>query len=343
MKLLWKILYYFIIFCCTLLILCTLLSLIYDIPRWYLKVLDFPRTQYLICAVIFLILFILINRKWKTASILLTAGLVASIGIQLDFILPYFIAEKSVPNANMKIVKPENTVSILLGNVLITNHHAEEFLNIIRNNDPDMVLAMEVNDWWVEHLKSLKKDYPYQMSLPLDNAYGMVLYSKMPLKNSEIKFFNHSRVPSFHAEVELPSGKSFRFHGMHPVAPFPSDKYPENIGDGRQDEQEEIAMQKLGSMVARDSLPSIVAGDFNDVSWSHTSRLLEKDDILNNVRIGRGLYNTFDAKSLIMRWPLDHFFVSKEFSVVEIQRLPKFNSDHFPILAELAIESNASE
>ncbi|WP_373055865.1 endonuclease/exonuclease/phosphatase family protein [Zunongwangia sp. H14] len=338
MKLLRKIIYYFTILCCTLLILCTMLSLVYDIPRWYLKVLDFPRTQYLIAAVALLIIFILVNKKWKTPSFLLLSGLVASIFIQLNFILPYFAGEKTVPNANMELVKPENTVSILLGNVLITNHHAEEFLDIIRNANPDMVLAMEVDDWWVENLQSLNSTYPHRMSLPLDNAYGMALYSKLPLENTKIRFFNHSRVPSFHADVKLPSGKRFRFHGMHPVAPFPSDKYPENIGDGGKDEQKEVALQKLGKIVAREEIPSLVAGDFNDVSWSHTSRLLEKEDILDNVRIGRGLYNTFNAKSLMMRWPLDHFFVSEEFSVVKIQRLPKFHSDHFPILAELALE-----
>ena len=52
-----------------------------------------------------------------------------------------------------------------------------------------------------------------------------------------------------------------------------------------------------------------------------------------NVRIGRGLYNTLDARSFIMRWPLDHYFVTEEFKPVELERLSKFGSDHYPFYA----------
>lgn len=320
-----------------LLILASLLSLVYDIPKWYLKVLDFPRLQQFLASILMLILFLILNNKWKLPSIALTIGLLASIFIHFSFISSYLIGEKAVPTVMDSEVNPEKTVGILLGNVLITNKNSSKFLTIVSQAEPDMVLAMEVNSWWVEALKPLKKDYPYSIEYPLDNAYGMALYSKFPLSATEIQFLNHSKVPSFNTVVTLPSGDSFRFHGVHPVAPFPSDKYPENIGENGNDQQEEIALEKVGKLVSKNTMRTIVAGDFNDVSWSNTSRLFGHNGNLKDVRIGRGLFNTFDAQSLIMRWPLDHFFVSEGIAVLEFKRLPKFGSDHFPLFGKFVI------
>lgn len=233
----------------------------------------------------------------------------------------------------METAEKDNTVGILLANVLITNRKSREFIEIVKKADPDIVLVMEVNDWWVSELQDLKKNYPYFMEYPKDNAYGMALYSKLVLKNEEIKFLNNENVPSFHSEINLTSGENFMFHGVHPLAPIPSSKYPDEAG------RKEVALAKMGRIVGNDSFASMVAGDFNDVSWSETSRLFGEQGNLKNVRLGRGLFNSFDAKSLVMRWPLDHYFVTKEFSLLKLKRLSKFGSDHFPMYAEFVIQN----
>lgn len=326
-----KYLLYLVIALGTCVIILSLLSLMHDLKFWYVKALDFPRLQYLILATISLIFFLVLNKKWKFPSIILVLGLVISVVIHGRLILPYYLGEKTVLDASDKQNEKFNTVGILIANVLINNKNSEGFLRIIQNSNPDLILALEVDQWWIDKLQMLKKDYPYFMELPLDNAYGMALYSKLPLKNKEKAFLNQKDVPSFHTEVLSSSGKSFLFHGVHPVPPFPSEKYPDNVGE------KELALIKVGKIVKKEELPSIVAGDFNDVSWSHTSRLFQNSGNLNNVRIGRGVYSTFNANSLIMRWPLDHFFVTKEFSVLKFKRLGKFGSDHFPIFAEFIL------
>ncbi|UJH92455.1 endonuclease/exonuclease/phosphatase family protein [Antarcticibacterium sp. 1MA-6-2] len=299
-----SILLYLLIGLSTCIVILSLLSLIHDLKFWYFKILDFPRLQYLLFAVIFLILFLIINKKWKFSSAFLVLGLLASIFIQGKVILPYYIGSKTVPDAGNGASNKGRSVGILIANVLITNRNSEKYIDIVREANPDMVLAMEVNKWWVEQLQVFKNEFPYTMILPLDNAYGMALYSKYPLKNQEVMFLNKDNVPSFYAEVLLKSGESFSFFGVHPVAPVPSGKYPDNQGE------KEVALLKVGEMVVNQKLPVVVAGDFNDVSWSHTSRLFEGTGALKNVRIGRGLYNTFDANSSFLRWPLDHFFVT---------------------------------
>ncbi|NJB87186.1 endonuclease/exonuclease/phosphatase (EEP) superfamily protein YafD [Lewinella marina] len=326
-----NIFYYLVIAVGTLVILASMFSLIHDVSYWYTKVLDFPRTQYLILGLVCLLLFLPLNRKWKAASVAWVVGLLAAIGVQAAFIAPYYLGEEKVPEAAAETARAENTVSVLIANVLIENKSADAFLDIVRSRDPDMLLAMETDQWWIDALSPLEETYPHVVKYPTDNAYGMALYSRLPLVGTEIKFFNHDDVPSIHTRVELPSGQAFFFHGVHPVAPVPSKKYPDNQGE------KEVALGKVAEMVAQESLPAIVAGDLNDVSWSNTARLFEQQSDLRNVRLGRGLYNSFDAHSFIMRWPLDHYFVSEEFSLLELERLPEFGSDHFPMYATFVL------
>lgn len=306
------------------------LSLVHDISFWYAKVLDFPRLQYLVISFFCLILFGVMKKEWNPLSVLLVLGLLSSIVIHSIKIGPYFLGEKVVPEVEPQ-ENGEFSVKILIANVLMTNRNFDQFLDLIEKHNPDVVLAMEVDNRWVEHLGILERDFKHKIEHPLDNAYGMALYSKLPLKDFEKKFLKHSDVPSFHVVMTLPSGQDFSFHGVHPVAPFPSQKYPDNIG------QEEVALSKVGSLVRELDLPSIVAGDFNDVSWSKTTRFFEHQGDLRNVRLGRGLYNTFNANSWIMRWPLDHFFVTEEFRLKRLKRLEAFGSDHFPIMAEFVL------
>ncbi len=326
-----KYLYYTLLVMSTVLILLTLFSLIQDIRYWYYKILDFPRLQYLLIGIVFLVLFVLFTPKWKFSSLFLLSGLISVLIIHGMVIYPYLLGEKSVQEyaggANS-----ENTFGVLLANVLIDNRESEAFLEIVKLQDPDILLAMEVNNWWANELQVLKEVYPYYMEYPLDNAYGMSLYSKLPMEERDIKFLKHDDVPSFHVVMTLPSGNSFNFHAIHPVSPIPSKKYPDNLGE------KEVALLKIGEIVADNDLPSVVAGDFNDVSWSNTSRLFGEKGKLKNVRLGRGLYNTFDANSFIFRWPLDHYFVTKEFKLAELELLPKFGSDHYPLYAKFVLE-----
>jgi len=319
-------------------ILASLASLFYDIPKWYLKILDFPRLQQMILGIVLLLCFILLNTKWKFPSIALSIGLLASIFIHFSIISPYLLKNKVVPTAISSEVNPQSTVGILIANVLITNKKSKKFKEIIDDKDPDIVLAMEVDAWWLDQLAYLKQKYPHTIEYPLENSYGMALYSKFPLTDYEIKFLSHSKVPSFFTQVTLPSGKIFKLNTVHPVAPFPSDKYPENIGDKGNNQKKEIELIKVGELISKNTLPTIIAGDFNDVAWSNTSRLFGQSGNLKDVRIGRGLYNTFNATSYIMRWPLDHFFVTEGVSVLEFNTLSKFHSDHFPLYAKFVIE-----
>lgn len=326
-----KLFHYLFLLVSILLILVSLLSLIEDLALWYAKILDFPRLQYLVLGIICFILCLSLGKGWKPWNILLCLGLLGVVVIQSTRILPYFIGNKTVPSSSSEGIK-ERTVGIMIANVLMKNRNEKEFLQLVENTDPEMLLVMEVDQWWVEQLQPLKREYPYFVEYPLDNTFGIALYSKLPLKGEEVSFLTDRRLPSIHTRVSLGTGEEIMFYGIHPVPPLPK---------WHGGETHEAALLRVGELVVENRLASIVAGDYNAVSWSNTAQLFSSKGNLENVRLGRGLYNSFNAKSIIMRWPLDHYFVTPEFMLKELERLPEFGSDHFAMYAELVLRASS--
>ncbi len=162
----------------------------------------------------------------------------------------------------------------------------------------------------------------------------MILMSKYRLSETTTNYLQNKKVPSFAVVLELPNKRQIRLRTVHPVPPTWFEELPDNKA------QDEIALQIVGRKVQHDTLPSIVAGDLNDVAWSEVDDLTHTEDLLHEVRTGRGFYNSFSAENIIMRWPLDHIFVTKEFRLKKLMRLPSVGSDHFPIYVELVLPKN---
>ncbi len=325
--------FYLLVGVAVLLLGLSLLSLFYDISTvWWIKVLNFPRTQALTGAFAIVILVLLSIKKISLPKILLVTSLIISMIINGSFVMGYTpLAAKQVLSTDGITQDSTSYVSILIANVYVKNRKADAFLKAVLEKNPDMVLALETNQWWQQALQQLRTKYVYFTEYPLENSYGMMLYSRYPLQHTQLLFLQHPGVPSIHTVVQLPGDRQFAFHGVHPVPPVPS-KYPDNIGTDASE------LQKVAALVAKEKGAVIVAGDFNDVAWSNSSRVFRKKSQLRDVRAGRGLYNTFNAHSIIMRWPLDHVFVRGAFKVKALERLGKNGSDHFPLYVELALQ-----
>ncbi|MBT2557547.1 hypothetical protein J7E24_07100 [Hymenobacter sp. ISL-91] len=97
--------------------------------------------------------------------------------------------------------------------------------------------------------------------------------------------------------------------------------------------QPELALLRVGQRIEHTSGPLLVPGNFNHMSWLHTTRVLEASGEPRNVCLGWGLFSTFDAACWPLRCPLDHLLVTKQFRLALLERLPGIGSDHFPLLA----------
>jgi len=229
---------------------------------------------------------------------------------------------------------PAASFSLLISNVLRDNRNVGKYLAIVRAADPDIVRAVETDQWWTEQLGALSETYPYAITCPLDNCYGMLLYSRLKLIGPELKFLVEDDVPSIHTGVELRSGDRLRLHCLHPRPPHP----PTDQDTTERDAELLI----VGRAVKEANEPALVVGDLNDVAWSYPTTLFQKISGLLDPRVGRGMYNTFDANNPLLRWPLDYVFHSHHFKLLKLRRLAAFGSDHFPVYVALSYEPAAA-
>ncbi|MBZ0157021.1 MAG: endonuclease/exonuclease/phosphatase family protein [Alphaproteobacteria bacterium] len=310
------------------LITATLLPL-FRKEEWWIRIFDFPRIQIAVLSLILLLTYFLIVPTRKAVDTFLMLLLSLCILYQAYMMFPYSaLARVQVKKSSS--ITPGAHFSMLISNVLMTNRNSEQYLGIIRELNPDLVLAAETDGWWDGQLKVLKDEYPYSVRYPLANTYGMVLYSKLKLIRPEVLFLVEPDVPSIHTLAELPTGDLMELYCLHPKPPHPR-KTPDTT-------ERDAELLLVAKRVREAALPVVVAGDLNDVAWSHTTALFQKISGLLDPRIGRGLYNTFDAKNPLLRFPLDHIFHSSHFRLVALERGPYFGSDHFPIFIALRYE-----
>ncbi len=303
-------------------------------PFWWIRTLDFPRLQFFVLALL-LIAMQLVFCDYQPIlhySLLAVSGVIAA--YHFSWILPY------TPLAPLEVKwsdfdRDSETIKILCANVLTPNRDSESLMKLIASCEPDVVLTVETNLWWQDQLEPIEKDYTHCVKWPLENLFGMHLYSRLPLHEVEACYLIEDGIPSIHCEVELESGRRVLCHFLHPTPPV-----PEYAATSTGRDAELIVVAKS---VADENRPVIVAGDLNDVAWSTTTRLFRKLSGLCDPRIGRGLFNTFHAQYWPIRWPLDHLFHSNHFTLRNLKRLPYFGSDHFALFTELTLEHQQKE
>ncbi len=293
---------------------------------WFFRVFEYPRLQKLVINVFILVAFISLIDTERVHDLIFTAALFLNTAYLIFQVYPFTVLGKK-QLMNLKDADPDKQIGLFIGNVFQYNTNIKAYADCILSKDPDVVMLVETDTIWAENLKILHKKYPHQLLVPLDNTYGMMLFSRFELIGPKVKFLVEKDIPSVHTCIKLPSGDLIEFHGLHPEPPVPA----ENPRSTERDK--EILM--VGKKAKASKIPVIVAGDLNDVAWSYTTELFSKISGLLDPRRGRGFYNTFHAQHLFMRFPLDHIFCSTHFSLVELKRMPNCGSDHFPIFIKL--------
>jgi len=297
---------------------------------WWVRSLDFPRLQLLVISLLLLLMeSIWLDLSHRSTWILLVVALLCFV-YHAWWIIPYTpvfpVEVKSAESADR-----QRLIRIMTANVLTPNHNAKALIELVREKEPDIIVTLESDTWWQARLDTLEPDYPFTIKCPLDSLYGMHVYSRLPLTDSQIDYLVEPGIPSMHTLVSLPSGDKIRVHFLHPAPPSPT--------ENEQSSERDAELIIVARSIAETDAPVIVTGDLNDVAWSETTRLFRKISGLLDPRVGRGMINTFHADFWFMRWPLDHVFHSDHFTLSGIRRLGGFGSDHFALFAELVFKA----
>lgn len=292
-------------------------------PRWWIKGWDVGRAHVALGVLIVLLLGILFFPFDNVLDYVLIGLSAVALLYHLIVIYPFTpLHRKEVPDTPGS----DMAVSFLTANVRMSNKVTHKLLALIEEYDPDCITLTEVDQYWTDACAALHDSYPYRQLQPQDNTYGLNFYSKIPFSKHQTNFLVEDDIPSFHLhlEWEVP----LQVICLHPRPPAP----------WTNEVNKDIEVIMAAGMTNYNTMPSVVTGDLNDVGWSYPSKQFKAISGLKDPRVGRGFYNTYNANIPIGRYPVDHFFVSPDFRVHRIERLPHFGSDHFPVFLSLNYE-----
>ena len=162
---------------------------------WWVRAADFPRLQLAIGGAALLLAQWLWADRGTVSGWVMMGVTLACLAYQAWWILPYsrlhpVEVKSAVPR------RPSARLRLLTANVLMTNRRADDFLRLVREERPDVVVTLETNMWWERQLDRLGPEYPHRVKCPLENLYGMHVYSRFPLEDAKVQFLVEPEVPS---------------------------------------------------------------------------------------------------------------------------------------------------
>lgn len=305
----------------------TLLPII-NHPHWFFRAFDFTKLQ-LFVAKIVLISFSLFFLDQSDVVVVLQFVLGGCLLYNGVVLYPYSSLH-GVRHIKSKI-DDRYSMGLLSANVYQFNTQYKAFVEIVKKQNPDIVLTMESNKTWELEMESLEKDYPNTIKVALENTYGMHFYTKLPIVEYKVNYYVASDIPSIEVKLKDKKGSEFVFIGLHPPPPSPTEE------DNSLERDAELL--KIAKRAKEIDLPVVVAGDFNNVSWSKSTALFKKLSKLMDAHKGRGFVSTFHANYWFFRIPIDQLFHSSTVVVTEFKALQHFGSDHFPLFSKFTIDN----
>ncbi|MEG4249781.1 endonuclease/exonuclease/phosphatase family protein [Microcoleus sp. Pol10D4] len=273
------------------------------------------KLQYLLAGLSIFIFFALVRLKkiWLLVSAF-------CIIINLAEIVPWYF-----PAPAFAGVTPGQNLRIFHSNVLTSNRRYSEVISLVKAEQPDIAVFVEVSTVWAKELAVLSEIFPYSSNLQESERFGSAIYSKLPLENASIKAFSKRRKSLF-ADVKF-QGKIISLILVHPTVPVKQQSFV--------DRNKQLA--GIGEYAAQVKNPLIVVGDLNTTMWSPFYKNMVKTGNLRNARSGFGILPTWPTFMPLAYIPIDHFLVSKEIGVLKIRTGRNVGSDHLPLITDLVI------
>jgi len=216
--------------------------------------------------------------------------------------------------------QPLATFRFLSFNVLAGNERAEELVDGILADPPDVMLVMETPG--VEpYLARLASAFPYRLGCSEPRSCDISLHSRFPIADGRVRQlppFRFERMVSGRISVD---GQDVTIAGVHLSKPY-------------FDQASWIELSQINRVLNTIEGPLVLAGDFNSAPWTEPlAQLGEQQQLIPApwplaswpVRLGP------------LGVPIDNVFTRGTARVMSLQSGDSFGSNHRPLWAEVAL------
>jgi len=216
--------------------------------------------------------------------------------------------------------------SVYSANIHKNNMDLSTLRKEIQRISPDIVLLLEVTPKQKDQLLPIMVAYEHHIENIVDDRLGFVFLSRFPMYGYHVTKL--SKYGNSLLEVRLSyRQKPVIFYGMHAQRPDRADfteRKMQFFGPARQ--------------IKGQSLPAIVAGDFNATPYSPVFREFVQIAGLKDSREGFGWQPSWPTFFPPLWIPIDHILVTPDFQVVKRTTGSYIGSDHYPVIAELSMQ-----
>ncbi len=239
-------------------------------------------------------------------------------------------------------------LSVMSFNIGGTTHHfsakdkkskIEEFKNLIREQDPDVVCLQERKEFLIPILDDIFNSYETR----LDSVMKTCIYSKYPIKNNGNITFDTPYHSATWADINYNSN-NYRIYSVH----LSSNKVPDLTDNLNEIIDESVyvlgeysihaskrieQLDKIMKHAEKSPYPVLITGDLNDMPQSYTYRKISQHYCDAFIEHGNGIGKT--QKTNLPGLRIDYAFGDQDIVILDHDILKTNLSDHSPILTTI--------
>jgi endonuclease/exonuclease/phosphatase (EEP) superfamily protein YafD len=155
----------------------------------------------------------------------------------------------------------DSGVIVVSQNLSHRNDDASGVVAMLEGEDADIVLLQEYTPFWDVALDSFRSGYPYAVTVPQAGAFGIAVFSKIPIEGYEILRLGVLETPFIVLELHTGAFKGYLV-AVHFQSPM--------IESWSEDRNRQF--DELTSYLTSLDFPYLIVGDFNNTPYAPTMR-----------------------------------------------------------------------